>query len=342
MKLRQHIPFGLIVATGAIVFSLNFAFAQSFTFTTFDAPLAAPGQTIGYGFSGNQIVGNYTDGAGNTHGFIKSGTNYTILDDPAASIGTSPNGGTYPVGISGSTVVGYFFLNGPFSQAFIYDIPSGTYLTENDPTGSWGTGFYGVSGNLIVGFTAHPPSGTGDDGILYNTNTASFSSFDDPIGAGGESTDATGISGNILVGYYHDAASHYHGFSYDLQNSIYTTLDCPLGGSVTNTFAWGISSNAIIGYYADSANHYHGFLEIGGVYQTLDVPGATDTFAHGTDGNTIVGSFHDGTGFHGFIATPTFGINIALYPGVTINGVIGQTYGIQSTTNLVNTIVGWA
>ena len=31
------------------------------------------------------------------------------------------------------------------------------------------------------------------------------------------------------------------------------------------------------------------------------------------------------------------GVSIALYPGVTIDGVIGLTYGIQSTTNLANT-----
>jgi hypothetical protein len=35
------------------------------------------------------------------------------------------------------------------------------------------------------------------------------------------------------------------------------------------------------------------------------------------------------------------GVSIALYPGVSIDGVVGLTYGIQSNTNLAN-VSGWA
>jgi hypothetical protein len=36
------------------------------------------------------------------------------------------------------------------------------------------------------------------------------------------------------------------------------------------------------------------------------------------------------------LTVSTAGVNIALYAGVTIDGVAGQTYGIQSLTNLNN------
>ena len=303
-------------------------------------PLAATGNTVANGFSGDKFVGSYTDGSGNSHGFIKSGTNYITLDDPAASIGTYPNGGTYPTGISGNTVVGSFIHNGNFRQGFIYDTTSGTYQTENDPNGTWGTTFNGVSGNFVVGSNAHPPSGIGDNGIIYNISDATYTYFNDPQGAGGQSTIGTGISGNTVVGYYEDVSGAVHGFIYNLQSSTYTNVDAPLAGSGKDTRIEGVFGNTIVGYYVDNSNRSHGFVESGGVYSTLDVPGATHTYAWGTDGNKVSGYFQDGTGYHGFVATPNAGVNIALYAGyagVTINGVVGYTYGVQTSTNLANT-----
>ena len=49
----------------------------------------------------------------------------------------------------------------------------------------------------------------------------------------------------------------------------------------------------------------HGFLDTGGIFTTIDVPGATSTSAFGiNDSGQIVGSFYDGTTTHGFLATP--------------------------------------
>ena len=74
----------------------------------------------------------------------------------------------------------------------------------------------------------------------------------DPPGSG--FTQADGVSGNDVVGYYNDAGGIEHGFLYN--GSGYTTLDYP--GS-TDTEAFGISGNNVIGAYY-SGGTSHGFL----------------------------------------------------------------------------------
>ncbi len=49
----------------------------------------------------------------------------------------------------------------------------------------------------------------------------------------------------------------------------------------------------------------HGFVYSGGMFTTLDVPGANSTFATSiNDSGQVTGSYSDGSGSHGFIATP--------------------------------------
>ena len=61
----------------------------------------------------------------------------------------------------------------------------------------------------------------------------------------------------------------------------------------------------IVGTFIDPTNRYHGFLATGGSFTTIDVPGPTTTYAFGVnDTGQIVGVFIDGTGNHGFVATP--------------------------------------
>jgi hypothetical protein len=49
-----------------------------------------------------------------------------------------------------------------------------------------------------------------------------------------------------------------------------------------------------------------------------------------SDGNTI-------TSAPAYLTVNPAGVSIALYPGVTIDGVAGFTYGVQMTANLSNT-----
>src|SRR5271170_1958125 len=91
-----------------------------------------------------------------------------------------------------------------------------------------------------------------------------FTTLNDPFGT---VTDATGISGNTIVGYYSDGMAIY-GFSET--NNVYTTLTTPL--APTNYIEpWGIQGNTIVGTYYDGTNA-QGFTETGGVYTTITYP----------------------------------------------------------------------
>jgi len=134
-----------------------------------------------------------------------------------------------------------------------------------------------------------------------------------------QNTEAWGISGNNIVGfygpdnYYFPNISSGHGFIYNILTSTYTTLDDPLG--VDGTYALGISGNNIVGYYVDGSSYLHGFLYNGTTYTTLDDPFASEfnnpsyganggTFASGISGNNIVGYYEDDSGEdHGFVTT---------------------------------------
>jgi hypothetical protein len=62
-----------------------------------------------------------------------------------------------------------------------------------------------------------------------------------------------------------------------------------------------------VGGFVDTSGNTHGFLDIGGIFTTINVPGASvsGTKAIGiNDSGQIVGVFFDATGEHGFIATP--------------------------------------
>ena len=84
---------------------------------------------------------------------------------------------------------------------------------------------------------------------------------------------------------------------------VFTTFDAP--GS-TATQALGINgAGQIVGRFASSGNDALGFLLSGGIYTTLDAPGANQkTIADGiNDSGVIVGSYLDTNGvYHGFLA----------------------------------------
>jgi probable HAF family extracellular repeat protein len=87
----------------------------------------------------------------------------------------------------------------------------------------------------------------------------------------------------------------------------FTTLDVPVPGAAGSTAAFGINdAGQIVGDFRDSTGFFHGFLrDSGGLFTTLDVPGATFTSARGiNNADQIVGLFVDPTGEHGFLATP--------------------------------------
>jgi hypothetical protein len=91
-----------------------------------------------------------------------------------------------------------------------------------------------------------------------------------------------------------------------------TVIAFPEAGSTT--VPHGINNAGdIVGTYSLNGVS-HGFIDIGGMYQMLDAPGATGgTIAWGINNlGQVVGQYTDATGTHGFLATP---IRFAGTPG---------------------------
>ena len=169
-----------------------------------------------------------------------------------------------------------------------------------------------------------------------------YTTLDHPLAT--NSTIATGISGNNVVGFYqdYDATSNpdhwLHGFLYD--GSSYTTLNAPLAALGTGTIAWGISGSNIVGWYeghnsAGNSGEY-GFIYNGSTYSTLQHPlGVRGTRAFGISGSNIVGNYYDSsfTG-HGFLYNGSsyttiddpLGVGGTFPYGISGNDIVGFYY----------------
>jgi len=210
---------------------------------------------------------------------------FTTINYPGASA-------TFPTGIDGKNIVGYYWDASGNSHGFLYN--GSTYTTLDYPANGI-TLLYGIDGSNIVGLYQEADENNPGiiHGFLYNGST--FILLDVP---GFRNTEAHGISGNNIVGYCYDdpVSSFDQGFIYN--GSTYTTFSVNPSG---HTLAYDIDGNNIVGHYQDQQGHFHGFLYNGTTYTTLDFPGASFTSAHGINGNNIVGEYDDDAGTHGFL-----------------------------------------
>ncbi len=109
-------------------------------------------------------------------------------------------------------------------------------------------------------------------------------------------TEAAGVSGDNIVGFFFDGNLRPRAFLCD--GATWTALDYP---GADGTAAWDIDGNKIVGWYADGLDGY-GFLYDGTTWTTLDFPGASSSGAWGIDGNNIVGWYYDSNIVcHGFL-----------------------------------------
>ena len=116
---------------------------------------------------------------------------------------------------------------------------------------------------------------------------------------GSEYTSVHGINNKRdVVGSFsrYDAATEtWTGHGFWLYRGTYIQIDAPFSG-VAYTVLTGINAaQRIIGWYADAEGRKHGLDIIGGVYATLDVPGAYSTVLNGlNDEEGIVGVYQLG------------------------------------------------
>ncbi|HUB26263.1 MAG TPA: hypothetical protein VL992_12610 [Tepidisphaeraceae bacterium] len=200
------------------------------TFTPLDAPAAA-GITQITGISGNSVIGFYEDSDYAWHSFEYNvaAQTFTILNETAP---TRDNSGTYAMGISGDTIVGYYASptsNSAGSSTHAFSLTGSTYTNFDYPESTSGTTVTdplatiaaGISGNLVVGTTQiQYTTNTGhgltfldvSSGFLYDGATFTLLNVPSSESEFGYGTDAQAISGNTVVGYYNVDANTYEGF----------------------------------------------------------------------------------------------------------------------------------
>ena len=309
------------------------------TYTTLDDPLEnqqANAQKVTYatGISAGEIVGYYTGADLATHGFILSGTTYKTLDDPAA------NGfGTMPYAVSGNDVVGRYSIEGGGTVNFLLKLSSTTYSTFQDPAGTvtGASGANGINNGNIVGTMR--PNMDDLDGFELMLSGGTYTTLVFPLTATKNSTytNAEGISGGDIVGYYYDSNNiNQHGFL--LSGGEYTTIDYP--GSTSGTELYGVSNGCIIGMYSKP------FLAVPtgldqGTYTVLLKPASTapsvpqgtgyaTLTVNSTGGVVFSGQLADGEGFSGTGAmfADAFTLKESLsYAAVATKGATGALAG---------------
>jgi hypothetical protein len=222
--------------------------------TTLDAPDST--QTYAWGISGKNVVGYYAStGVVNTvhTGFIFDGTNWTSLYAPD---GLSTNAW----GIDGTKVVGdYYGWLDSSTHGYIYESTTQSWTTLDNPSASTWNGSFtsirSIEGNNAVGYSNGAGSMPYQFSFLYDgTNWTNF------YYPGAQVTQAYGISGDYIVGYYRLNSSTVlnHGFIYDRTKSSWTVLDYP-GAAYTQVY--GISGDTIVGMYVDATSYSsHGFV----------------------------------------------------------------------------------
>jgi hypothetical protein len=256
-------------------------YVKAGTWTTIDCPDIGTTNTTLYGIDGGNIVGCSSNSA-TSYGFLYNGTSWTLIQNGVSK--TNPWGNeTYPWGIDGSNIVGYYD-NGDM-HGFRYN--GSMWITLNFVASDKRA--YDISGSNIVGSCNINLS---KHGFLYNGS--SLVVLDAPEAT---STTAHGIDGSNIVGYYLNVSGG-HGFLYN--GTSWTTIDMP---GETFTCPFGIDGSNIVGYYTDVSG-YHGFLYDGTSWTTLDAPGAAKTYPCSIDGSNIVGYYEDTSGYtHGFLYT---------------------------------------
>jgi hypothetical protein len=264
--------------------------AIAVTWTTLDYPGAT--ETGIRGFDGKNIVGWCNQGC-----FISDGTNWNIVNLPGV-----------PTGISGSTVVGYFYTDEGY-RGYVYNGATWTILSV---PGADDTYAIGTSGNNIVG---RYDDDFGIHGFLYNMTT--WNTLDYPNGTVSPYSYARGFSGNDIFGFWGaDGTYLYNGTTWVDLNIHYP--------GARATLVYGINQNIYVGQYdADNSDGRNGSFVYDSTaqsYTAINYPGAISTQVYGMSGDDVFGEYYDAHGCHGFIyAIPEPTTIIFFIIGLTLN-----------------------
>lgn len=257
---------------------------------------------------------------------------YVSLDSTAGHGGTTRAWSINNLGqvVGQSSEAGYGFL-----------YSGGVYTFIPGPNGE-NSGAVGINdaGQILGGYA----NGYGGAYGFVKTGD-NYTIIDVPNSNKNAGTIVTGINNHgTVIGNY----STQPGGSYDAgfleSNGVYTTLQFPGGPNFLNAWYSGVNdAGQVVGTYDETvfigpSQSYvaeHGFFLSGGVYTTLDVPGATLTEATGINNvGQITGWYENSKGIaHGFVLTN--GVYVTLdFPGAFQDGYT-QAYGINDFGQVV-------
>jgi subtilase-type serine protease len=302
-----------------------------------------------------RVVGSYITSASSPYnlsylydGAAASSSQLTTLVYPSAS-SSNPTLETIAHSTFGNQVVGNYDTRLATGNAFIYNINTGTYVTNNFP-GALSTTAYGIYGNLIAGgySTVGPGGGLGiGSAYIYNETTGAWTTYNHP---GAIETHFEGISGGGQAGSY-NLVANWTGLDGQVHASVLhidalgnqTWLDYSFPGSVL-TSANSIYGNQAIGIYIDSNGGTHGYvLTVPGIYNPVTISGGLlPSTISTTAANTpaIFTAPGDDVLNNGTIATSGInspGVKANTYSVVTNNGTISVTGAGSAAVDLNGT-----
>lgn len=303
----------------------------------------------GSNYPGAIVSSPYGPGFGSQYGILRAVGSYQTTDsapydlgylyDAAAAPGQQlttlhyPSDGgaatlfTIAHSTFGNEVVGNYDTQLDTGNAFIYDIRTGTYTTNNKP-GAVSTTAYGIWGDKIAGgyFEAAPGGGLGPErGYIYDKVTGHFTEYNHPgavathfegiVGAG--RSDEYNLVGNWIAA---DGAVHPIVMHVSADGSVtWYEIDIP-GDTVSSNSAYG---DKVVGIVQDGSNISAYIATIPEIYNPIRNTGDLTSSAanaaalSGRKGDDIVNS---GT------------VRVSGNGGV---GMRGETYGVLTNSGTI-------
>lgn len=299
-----------LMALGILLGVTAKSLAGGQTFNTIDFPGAVFTFATDINDSG-QIVGEYFNNFGIRHGFLLSNGTFTTIDFPGATF-------TRAIGINGyGDIVGDYILqaSGKSIRSNGYLLRGGVFTSISFPNSAETTA-EGINKNGdIVGYYL---DSKGTHGFLLSGGV--FTPIDFPGAAA--FTQAWKINdGGEIAGRYQGGDGKHHVFT--LTNGSFSAVpDFPGAlqvapgnfnedgglnnvGDIVSTYC---NSNPCTGFGAleFGVTDEHGFLLSGGVFTTIDFPGAVSTEPLGVNDSGYIVGFYGDTSLraHGFLRTP--------------------------------------
>ena len=223
----------------------------------------------------------------------------------------------------GNLVVGNYDTILATGNAFIYDIASGTFTTNNRP-GAVSTTAYGVYGNRIAGGYADPTL----HGYIYNQGTGIFTRYDAP---GAVVTHFEGITGGgrantfNLVADSVDASGNPHAWAVHVNAAgVATWTEIAVPGA-SETSANSVYGDKVIGVYVQGGLTRAYVVSVPGLYDPVSNGGTIASAATGAVGIDGAGDDVVNSGTIQMSGANGIGISNGTYGVVTNTGTIAVT-----------------